>query len=43
MGAAHVYEKNGFRRVEEIEMDFPAQHANRPRPRLVFMRRNAKK
>lgn len=42
MSAAHVYEKNGFRPVEEIKMDFPAKHAHRPKPHLLFMRRAAK-
>ena len=42
MSAAHVYEKSGFRRVKEIKMDFPAKHAHRPKPHLLFMSRPAK-
>ena len=42
MGAAHVYENNGFSRVQNIEMDFPEKFASRPKPRLVFMHKAAK-
>ncbi|KAL9122707.1 MAG: hypothetical protein Q9187_000745 [Circinaria calcarea] len=41
MNAVRLYEKNGFRGVEEMKFEFPEKYADKPKPNLLFMRRPA--
>ncbi len=41
VNAVAVYEKHGFRAVNEMVFEFAKKFESRPKPHLLFMRRSA--
>lgn len=41
VNAVAVYEKHGFRVVNEMVFEVPEKFESRPKPHLLFMRRSA--